>query len=119
MLIAVDFDGTCVMHRYPEVGDDCPHAVEVLKALVEKGNGLILYTMRSRKELQDAIDWFAEREIPLYGIQYDPTQAVWTSSNKCHAQLYIDDAAFGAPLLHPEGERSCIDWLKVKEALLE
>jgi len=24
MIIAVDFDGTCVEHQYPNVGPDCP-----------------------------------------------------------------------------------------------
>lgn len=36
MIIAVDFDGTCVTHEFPEVGKDIG-AVPVLKELVEKG----------------------------------------------------------------------------------
>lgn len=34
MIIAVDFDGTCVKHRYPMVGEDVDGAVSVLKELV-------------------------------------------------------------------------------------
>jgi hypothetical protein len=48
--------------------------------------------------LGDAIDWFKENGIELYGVGYNPTQAKWTSSPKCYAELYIDDAGLGAPL---------------------
>lgn len=46
MDICIDFDGTCVMHEFPEVGQDIG-AVPVLKKLVEAGHNLILFTMRS------------------------------------------------------------------------
>ena len=45
--IAVDFDGTCVEHDYPEVGLDVEGAVETLKELQSRGHRIILYTMRS------------------------------------------------------------------------
>ena len=35
MIIAVDFDGTIVEHRYPEIGREIPFAVETLKKLIE------------------------------------------------------------------------------------
>jgi len=98
MEIAIDFDGTVVTHDYPRVGKDIG-AVLVLKELVDNGHQLILFTMRSGDTLVDAIRWFASNDIPLYGVQFNPTQAEWTSSNKCYAQLYIDDAALGIPLL--------------------
>ena len=41
MIIAVDFDGTCVTHKYPDIGEDIG-AVPVLKELVDKGHRLIL-----------------------------------------------------------------------------
>ena len=46
MLIAVDFDGTVVEHAYPDIGEELPHAVEVLKELVEAGHQIILWTCR-------------------------------------------------------------------------
>lgn len=97
MVIGVDFDGTVVTHEYPQVGQDIG-AIPVLKKLVENGHQLILNTMRSGRELGDAIDWFKENGIELYGVGYNPTQARWTSSPKCYAELYIDDASLGAPL---------------------
>lgn len=97
MKLAVDFDGTCVTHEYPRIGKDIG-AIPVLKELVKKGHKLILNTMRSGKELEEAVEWFRENDIPLYGINQDPGQRRWTSSPKVHADLYIDDAALGCPV---------------------
>lgn len=132
MIIAIDFDGTCVTHEYPNVGKDIG-AVPVLKKLVDKDHQLILYTMRSfmpgispiTKQMEDgglqaAIDWFVKHEIPLYGVQTNPTQAKWTESPKCYAQLYIDDAALGCPLIYPGlPARPYVDWQRVEEILEE
>ena len=45
MTIAVDFDGTCVTHAYPDVGKNIGAEI-VLKKLSDKGHKIILYTMR-------------------------------------------------------------------------
>lgn len=66
MVIAVDFDGTVVTHRYPQIGMDIK-AVPVLKKIVDAGHQIVLHTMRSGKELEEAVAWFTENEIPLYG----------------------------------------------------
>ena len=81
MYIAVDFDGTCVTHDYPRIGKEIG-ATKVLKHLVEAGHKLILNTMRSGKELQDAIHWFNENGIELYGVNENPIQKHWTTSPK-------------------------------------
>lgn len=100
--IVLDFDGTVVKHRYPTIGEDIG-AVPVLRKLVANGHHLLLNTMRSHDSegvdtLQPAIDWFAERNIPLFGVNENPNQHVWTSSPKVYGNIYIDDAALGAPL---------------------
>lgn len=120
MIIAVDFDGTCVDHRFPEVGPSIEGAVGVLQELVTRGHKLVLWTMRSGPHLADAVKWFGENRIPLWGIQRNPEQDSWTTSPKAYAQLYIDDAAFGAPLVQLSGmKRPGIDWLKVDQVLLQ
>jgi hypothetical protein len=100
--IVLDFDGTVVKHRYPAVGEDIG-AVPVLKRLVANGHKLLLSSMRSRNSegvdtLKPAIDWFAQRGISLYGINENPNQKEWTASPKVYGNIYIDDAALGAPL---------------------
>lgn len=119
MKIAVDFDGTVVEHTFPTVGPDCPGAQRVLRRLAEEGHKIILYTMRSDKYLADAIEWFENNGIHLYGIQMDPKQITWTNSKKCHADLFIDDRNLAAPLTHPaDGRRPYIDWRQVEDILI-
>jgi hypothetical protein len=119
-IIAVDFDGTCVTHEYPEVGMDVPHAVEVLKRLNEADVKIIVWTMRCGDYLdKDAADWFAKRGIKVWSYNSNPAQKSWTESPKCYAQAYIDDAAVGCPLIYPaDGGRPYVNWKKV-ERLLE
>ena len=127
LIIAVAFDGTVVTHDFPKVGKDIG-AVPVLKRLIEEGHRLILWTMRcdsedtelAGKHLEAAVNWFKENEIELWGIQRNPEQDGWTKSPKCYAQLYIDDAALGAPLIIDPHfhNRAFIDWPQV-ELLLE
>lgn len=118
MEIAIDFDGTCVTHEYPRVGMDIG-AIPVLKELTDRGHKLILWTMRGGDRLQDAVNWFEENEIPLYGIQRNPTQDTWTESPKAYAQLYIDDAALGCPLTQKHNaERPFVDWVAVRKLLV-
>ena len=119
MYIAVDFDGTCVTHDYPRIGKEIG-AVKVLKRLVEAGHKLILNTMRSGKELQDAIHWFNKNEIELYGVNENPAQKRWTTSPKVYAHMYIDDAAFGCPLRNvPDfSDRPFVDWDSIYRQLI-
>lgn len=111
MYIAVDFDGTCVTHDYPNVGEDIG-AVSVLKTIVKNGHKLILNTMRDKRELQDAIDWFKANDIPLFGANRNPTQNSWTTSPKVYAHIYIDDAALGCPLIYDTliHDRPFVNW---------
>lgn len=120
LIICVDFDGTCVTHEYPNIGKEIG-AAEVLKQLTDKGHKLILFTMRSGKELQDAINWFEERNIPLFGINQNPEQYTWTSSPKPYAHLYIDDAAFGCPIKYDRAlsNRPFVNWDIIKTSLNE
>ena len=115
MIIAVDFDGTCVTHEYPNVGKNIGAEI-VLKALTDEGHDLILYTMRDhpadnsvQDPLQEAIDWFSQNDIPLFGVNENPTQKSWTTSPKPYAHLYIDDAALGVPIVKL-GKRPFVDW---------
>lgn len=123
MYICIDFDGTVVDHCYPYVGAPVPFAVDWLRRWVELGAKLILFTMRSdgaegQKLLRDAVQYLEENNIELFGINHNPDQASWTSSPKAYGHIYVDDAAFGCPLIHPPTfERPCVDWKQVGPAV--
>jgi len=114
--IILDFDGTVVKHEFPEIGADIG-AVPILKKLIANGHKLILFTMRSGKYLQDAVEWFENNDIKLYGIQRNPEQDDWTTSPKAFGDLIIDDTALGVPLVNSPFARSYIDWREVEKML--
>jgi hypothetical protein len=116
MKIAVDFDGTVVSHRYPRIGSEIG-SVSVLRDLVKAGHSIILNTMRSGKELDEAIAWFKKNDIPLYGVNEDPGQKEWTDSPKVYAHLYIDDCALGVPLKTSALGSRFVDWGAVRRLL--
>lgn len=118
LIIAVDFDGTCVTHEYPNVGKEIG-AAQVLKRITDAGHKIILFTMRSGKELQDAVNWFEQNNIPLFGINENPTQHTWTESPKPYAHMYIDDAGFGCPLLFNDeiSSRGFVNWQVIESSL--
>ena len=66
MIIAVDFDGTIVEHRYPKIGKEKPFAIETLKKLSAEGHRLILWTVREGKRLEEAIQFCKERGLEFY-----------------------------------------------------
>lgn len=114
MLVAVDFDGTCVTHEYPNIGKDIG-AVPILKKLVENGHKIILLTMRHGKFLDEAVQWFNKNDIELYGINENPQQKEWTDSPKVFANVYIDDAGLGIPLSYDNNIslRPFVNWTMV------
>lgn len=122
MIICIDFDGTCVTHEFPEIGEDIG-AEPVLRKLLDNGHRLVLFTMRSNSRdagnvLDDAVKWFWDRDLELWGVQENPEQAEWTSSPKAYGHIYIDDSALGVPLIHPgNGKRPYVNWTLVEDQL--
>ena len=119
MYIGLDFDGTVVDHRYPDIGEPVPGAIPWLQRLQRQGAKIILFTMRSNRSadmclLGDAVEYLEKNGIELFGVNRNPDQDAWTSSPKAYAEVYVDDSAFGCPLIQPKGfARPCVDWKKV------
>lgn len=119
LLICLDFDGTVVEHKYPSIGPECPGAIFWLRKWLKTGAArIILWTMRSKCEgldtLQEAVDYLTSLDIKLFGVNENPLQKTWTNSPKAYAQVYVDDAALGCPLIHPgDGRRAYVNWAVV------
>lgn len=98
MIIAVDFDGTIVEHKYPAIGAERPFAIDTLKMLQQDRHRLILWTVREGELLKEAIDWCAARGLEFYAVNQDfPGETGEGShfSRKLKADLFIDDRSFG------------------------
>lgn len=124
MVICIDFDGTLVEHRYPDIGAELPGAFEWLRKFQEAGAKLILWTMRGDAQdgpmLSQAVEFCRQRGIEFFAVNDNPSQHSWTNSRKCHANIYIDDAAYGCPLRQSArlGGRPCVNWDKVGPKVL-
>lgn len=135
IIIAVDFDGTIVEHRFPEIGLAVPGAFGWMQTFQSLGAKLILWTMRSdhrseihspeghkadRSYLDEAIQFCRGNGVEFWSHNENPEQGSWTKSPKAYAQIYIDDAAFGCPLVYPDtGVRPYVDWSKVGPMVAE
>lgn len=116
--IVFDFDGTVVSHKYPSIGKENENCVDIMKKWTRDYNvGWILDTMRSGKELDEALKWCEDRSIKLYGIGKHPTQKEWTSSPKAYGIFSIDDRNVGVPLIYDKEERPRVDWKKIDELM--
>ena len=98
MTIAVDFDGTIVEHRYPQIGEEIPFATATLKMLINERHRLILWSVREGKLLEEAVEWCRKRGVEFYAVNRDyPEEDIAHTgfSRKVKADLFIDDRNLG------------------------
>lgn len=99
MVIAVDFDGTIVTHEYPRIGKPIPFAIETLKKLQREDRCLIiLWTYRTGKQLEEAVEYCRERGLEFYAVNSNHPEEERNDgeySRKINADVYIDDRNLG------------------------
>lgn len=105
LVIAVDFDGTCVESAFPSIGAELPGAVETLKELARRGHKLALWTCRedhgAETWLSYAVAWFEGNGIPLRSVNethpddMHPEVPKTARGRKAYADLYVDDKNLG------------------------
>jgi hydroxymethylpyrimidine pyrophosphatase-like HAD family hydrolase len=95
--IAIDFDGTIVEHVYPLIGEEKVFAFQTMKELQKRGYRLILWTFRSGKELDEAVEYCRNKGIEFYAVNKNYPEEVFdeTISRKIDADIYIDDKNIG------------------------
>ena len=97
MIIAIDFDGTIVEHKYPAIGPQRPFAFDTLMALQKKGHLLILWTYRSGQTLEEAVNYCKDNGLEFYAVNKNYPEEKWdeNDSRKILADMYIDDRNMG------------------------
>jgi sugar phosphate isomerase/epimerase len=96
MIIAVDFDGTIVTHEYPKIGKEIPFAIDVLKRLQqEEHHVLLLWTVRSGKLLDEAVEYCRERGLEFYAANKNYPEEDARGARKLDADMFIDDRNVG------------------------
>lgn len=99
MTIAIDFDGTIVEHRYPDIGKEIPFATDTLRMLIKDGHRLILWSVREGELLENAIQWCHERGVDFYAVNKDfPEEDERKNrhfARKLRVDMFIDDRNLG------------------------
>jgi hypothetical protein len=95
--IAVDFDGTIVEHKYPQIGKEQLFAFETLKQLIKQKHQVILWTYRAGRELDEAVEFCRENGVEFFAINknYPEEHYDGSISRKIDADVYIDDRNIG------------------------
>ena len=101
MVIAVDFDGTIVEHRYPTIGKEIPFAIATLKKLQAERNQLILWTVREGELLEEAVEFCRKRGLEFYAVNanHPDEQSKSNHATACRkvcADMYTDDCNINA-----------------------
>ena len=123
MILAIDFDGTIVEHRYPKIGEEMLFAFDALKELNNQGHKLILWTYRSGKELDEAVQYCKDNGVRFYAINSNTPGEKFdeeTMSRKILADIYIDDRNVGGfpgwgeimQMLSPDFERKHLEEMR-------
>lgn len=96
MIIAVDFDGTIVEHKFPQIGREIPFAFEILKKLQEDNHRVILWTVREGKLLNEAVEFCRSNGVEFYAVNAElPGNYDVVRPRKVDADIYIDDHNLG------------------------
>ena len=95
--IAIDFDGTIVENAYPKIGKPKLFAFEILRKLKKSGFRLILWTYRSGKELEEAVEFCKSNGVEFYAVNssYGGEAIDPEKSRKINADVFIDDRNIG------------------------
>jgi len=96
MIIACDFDGTLVEHKFPAIGEPIVKTVEFIKDAKAYGHKFILFTCRAGDHLSEAIDWCLDHGLIPDAVNDDVREIKnsafgQSKSVKPFAHLYIDD----------------------------
>ncbi len=98
MIIAVDFDGTIVQDKYPEIGLMQPYARRVINALFDSGHYIIIWTCRNGDLALEAVNYLLEKKVLFNRFNdHEPhnNRQYPGDTRKVYADVYIDDRNFG------------------------
>lgn len=95
-IVAVDFDGTLAMTKFPKVLAPNNRIIKKCKKIKEQGDILILWTCRCGEDLAAAVEWCREQGLEFDYINENVPDNVnrWgNDTRKIFANEYIDDKA--------------------------
>lgn len=97
-IYAIDFDGTIVEDKWPEIGKERKETTDFIKAIQDIGCQWFLWTCRTGEDLDKAIDWCLHHGLYPNAVN-EGTHPLYISGEwrpvKPYADVYIDDKSSG------------------------
>lgn len=100
--VAVDFDGTLVEDKFPEIGDSRYWVVDLVRRLQKAGVRTVLWTCRrdedKRAYLSEAVKWCEQHGLLFSAVNENlpEVQAKWGGdTRKVMVDYYLDDKSLG------------------------
>lgn len=109
-IIAVDFDGTLVKNKFPEIGEINYFVWEAVQKAQENGTKIILWTSRTGKPLDEALEFCIHNGMKFDAVNDNipEVKALGWDARKVFATMYIDDRMGTvnfdgdfSPVMHP------------------
>lgn len=94
MIYGIDFDGTIVEEKFPEIGKPNTVVVDFIRDLQARGDKWVLITMREGKHLDDAVAWLKSHGLTPDAVNDNLPERIekWGNNpRKVYADIYIDD----------------------------
>jgi len=93
MIVAIDFDGTIVEHKFPKIGLPLDGAIEALR-LIADTHTLIIWTCRDGDKRDAVREWLRTWGISAL-INENAPGIEGFAAQKVYADVYIDDRNLG------------------------
>ena len=107
-IMAVDFDGTLVTDKFPDIGEERKQFCNVIRKLQRMGVKSILWTSRTGSALKEAIEWCEDHDLHFDTINENLPEVIelagGTDTRKVYADVYFDDRNRSVDVTFMEGK---------------
>jgi hydroxymethylpyrimidine pyrophosphatase-like HAD family hydrolase len=97
-IFAIDFDGTIVVDKYPNIGEPIPEAINTIREIKKLGHKIIIWSCRVEPQLSQMREFLIVNGIPFDHINENcPVKIAYYNNDtrKIGADFYIDDKMVG------------------------
>ena len=97
LVIAIDFDGTIVTDKYPDIGYLKRNAKKVINELFDAGHEIIINSCRQGREEREMVEFLLDNEIKFDEVNQNLCYRIEEYDNDCRkigADVYIDDKEY-------------------------
>lgn len=97
-IFAIDFDGTIVVDRYPNIGEPIPEAIDTIREIKRLGQKIVIWSCRVEPQFSEMRDFLILNDILFDYINENcPTKISYYNNDtrKIGADYYVDDKIIG------------------------